>query len=214
MRHLRYENLSLELPAAAYHNPVKDLEMTMPYKIDKQGWVEGIKHLPSPHFNHRPANTSIDLLVIHNISLPPDQFGSSDIEDFFLGKLDSKKHPYFETIKDLKVSAHFVIKRDGEIIQLVSVNDRAWHAGQSSFKGRENCNDYSVGIELEGSDTVDFTERQYRSLSRLTKAITQYFPAITQDRITGHSSIAPGRKTDPGPHFDWNTFLEMLKHAN
>ncbi|MDF2529688.1 MAG: N-acetyl-anhydromuranmyl-L-alanine amidase [Gammaproteobacteria bacterium] len=182
-------------------------------RIDKQGWVEGIRHCPSPFFNKRPANCNIDLLVIHNISLPPGQFGGPEIEDFFQGKLDHSKHPYFETIKGMEVSAHFVIKRTGEMIQFVSVNDRAWHAGKSSFNGKENCNDYSIGIELEGADDIPFTEEQYRSLAGLTQSIMQTFAGINLQRITGHSDIAPSRKTDPGPCFDWKYYREMISHA-
>jgi len=185
----------------------------MQISLDNNGWVGGVKHCVSPHCNARPDGSKIDLLVIHNISLPPTKYGSSDIEDFFQGKLDSSKDPYFETIKHLKVSAHFLIRRTGEIIQFVSVNDRAWHAGQSSFNGRENCNDFSIGIELEGTDFEEFTQAQYSALVEITHIIRHNFPDISLDRITGHSDIAPDRKTDPGPYFDWKKYKGMLSHA-
>ncbi|MDO8954259.1 MAG: 1,6-anhydro-N-acetylmuramyl-L-alanine amidase AmpD [Gammaproteobacteria bacterium] len=185
----------------------------MNFTLNASGWIENIGHCPSPNYGQRPEGMAVDLLVIHNISLPPGEFGGKYIEDFFQNKLDSTKDPYFKTIKDLKVSAHFLIKRDGDIVQFVSVNDRAWHAGVSSFEGRDNCGDFSIGIELEGTDTIDFNEAQYQSLVKLTQTIMNSFPDITLNKITGHSDIAPGRKTDPGPHFNWNAYRERLKHA-
>ncbi|MDF2691516.1 MAG: N-acetylmuramyl-L-alanine amidase, negative regulator of AmpC, AmpD [Gammaproteobacteria bacterium] len=182
----------------------------MKLTLNAKGWVEGLRHCPSPFYNERPANALINLLVIHNISLPPGEFGGHEIEDFFQGKLEHSKHPYFESIKELKVSAHFVIKRSGEIVQFVSVFDRAWHAGKSSFQGKENCNDYSIGIELEGTDDIAFSEQQYQALAKLSHLIMQNFPGITLHRIAGHSDIAPGRKTDPGPCFDWDYYREMM----
>ncbi len=150
-------------------------------------------------------------MVIHNISLPPEQFGGQWIEDFFLNKLDPDRHPYFEKIRDIRVSAHFLIKRDGEILQFVPLDKRAWHAGKSCFQGRDSCNDFSIGIELEGADTIPYTDRQYQSLVELSNTIMEEYPAIDKDRIIGHEHIAPDRKTDPGPAFDWHHFLSMLE---
>lgn len=169
----------------------------------QQGLLSSAKICLSPHFNERPANTSIDMIVIHNISLPPGQFGGGFIEDFFSGKLNPSLHPYFETIKDLRVSSHIVIDRQGLITQFVPFHLRAWHAGESSWQGRDNCNDYSIGIELEGTDDLPFTEAQYLSLNQLVNLLQKTYPAITSDRLVGHSDIAPGRKTDPGRLFDW-----------
>jgi AmpD protein len=174
------------------------------------GWLENTRHLPSPFFDHRPTGTEISLLVIHNISLPPGQYGSNDIEQFFTGKLDAEKHPFFTVIQNMRVSAHCLIRRDGEVIQFVSFVDRAWHAGQSSFAGVDKCNDYSVGIELEGTDYDAYTEAQYSSLAAVTGALQKQYPAITSQRITGHQYIAPLRKTDPGLVFDWRKFRSYL----
>ncbi|MDH4556555.1 1,6-anhydro-N-acetylmuramyl-L-alanine amidase AmpD [Pseudomonas sp. BN417] len=166
------------------------------------GWCQGISHCPSPNFNCRPQG-EISLLVIHNISLPPGQFGTGKVQEFFQNCLNPDEHPYFDGIRDLKVSAHFLIERDGAITQFVSCNERAWHAGVSLFDGRENCNDFSLGIELEGTDDQAFTEPQYAALIALVEQLRLAYPAITPARICGHSDIAPGRKTDPGPAFDW-----------
>lgn len=169
----------------------------------KQHWLVDAEHCPSPHFNQRPAHAVIDMIVIHNISLPPKQFGAQYIKDFFQGKLDHSQHAYFESIKTLKVSAHLLIDRLGQITQFVSFANRAWHAGQSVWQGCENCNDFSIGIELEGADDIAFTESQYRALNTVIHLLQQHYPSISKDRIVGHSDIAPGRKTDPGPAFDW-----------
>ncbi|SDS63532.1 AmpD protein [Halopseudomonas litoralis] len=174
------------------------------------GWLNGIHLCPSAHFNARPDATDISLLVIHNISLPPGQFGTGCVHEFFSGTLDSTADAYFAEIADLRVSAHFLIERDGRITQFVSCLDRAWHAGQSSFAGRDDCNDYSLGIELEGTDEQSFTDLQYASLVTLTRTLQQAFPLISRSRITGHEHIAPGRKTDPGPCFDWARYLDQL----
>jgi AmpD protein len=175
------------------------------------GWLDQAKKVPSPNFNQRPANAEINLLVIHNISLPPDQFDNPYIELFFQNKLPVNDHPYFESLAGVEVSAHFLIKRDGDIIQFVSCHDRAWHAGQSSFCGQHNCNDFSIGIELEGTDVRPYTQAQYKTLSQLTRALQSAYPGITQERITGHSDIAPDRKTDPGESFDWVWFRDSLR---
>ncbi|AVX24552.1 N-acetyl-anhydromuranmyl-L-alanine amidase [Pseudomonas syringae pv. atrofaciens] len=173
------------------------------------GWCDGVRHCPSPNFNARPEG-EISLLVIHNISLPPAQFKTGKVQAFFQNQLDIDEHPYFVGIADLRVSAHFLIERDGEVVQFVSCLDRAWHAGVSSFQGREGCNDFSVGIELEGTDDQPFTEAQYDALIDLTRQLRQAFEAITPERICGHSDVAPGRKTDPGPCFDWARFRAAL----
>jgi AmpD protein len=168
------------------------------------GWLEAARHVPSPNFNARPAHVSVDLLVVHNISLPPGEFGGQGIEQLFTNTLNSAEHPYYATIASLEVSAHFLIRRDGEIVQFVSVDNRAWHAGQSLWCDRDNCNDFSVGIELEGTDDLPYEEIQYTQLQRLVDALRRYFPRLDADAVVGHSDIAPGRKTDPGPAFDWS----------
>lgn len=167
-------------------------------------------YLPSPHYNQRPDETVIDLIVIHNISLPPGVFGGPYIEDFFCGKLDVTQHPYFRTINQLKVSAHLLIKRDAAVTQFVPFALRAWHAGESCFQGRNNCNDFSIGIELEGTDHVPYTEAQYQQLAAITQLLLQVYPAIKKDKIVGHRDIAPQRKTDPGEVFNWKHYLEMI----
>ena len=172
--------------------------------------IADIKFLESPNFNTRPTGTSINLLVIHSISLPPKVYGSNHIENFFLNKLDHSLDPFFEEIKELKVSSHLLIKRDGEIIQFVPFNMRAWHAGESSFDGKDNCNDYSIGIELEGADDDDFEDIQYDKLCEVTIALQDEYKNITKENIKGHSDIAPGRKTDPGLFFNWDRYLDNV----
>lgn len=173
------------------------------------GWCEGVQSCPSPNFNERPEG-EVSLLVIHNISLPPAQFGTGKVQQFFQNQLDYSEHPYFQSIAHLRVSAHFLIERDGKVTQFVSCLDRAWHAGVSCFQGREGCNDFSVGIELEGTDEQPFTDAQYAALLGLTVQLRRRFPAIGIDGIRGHSDIAPGRKTDPGPYFDWARYRAAL----
>lgn len=155
---------------------------------------------PSINFNQRPDGTDITLVVIHNISLPPGEFDNDYIEDFFTNQLQTNQHPYFKTLTDVRVSAHLLIKRDGRIIQFVDFNQRAWHAGRSSFNQIDDCNNYSIGIELEGTDTTPYETLQYQSLNQVLSILKTYYP-ITD--VRGHSEIAPGRKTDPGPAFDW-----------
>ena len=176
------------------------------------GWFEGVQHCPSPNCNARPSD-EISLLVIHNISLPPAQFATGKVQEFFQNRLDVTEHPYFAGFADLRVSAHFLIERDGAITQFVSCLERAWHAGVSLFDGREGCNDFSLGIELEGTDDLPFTDAQYRALSALTRQLQAAFSAITTERIQGHSDIAPGRKTDPGPAFDWARYRAALEQG-
>lgn len=172
------------------------------------GWVDGIQHCPSPHFDERP-DADISLLVLHNISLPPGQFGTGAVQALFQGTLDCSAHPYFEGLVGLRVAAHFLIERDGTVVQFVSCNKRAWHAGVSTFQGRERCNDYSIGIELEGTDEQPFTAEQYAQLIPLVQALQRTYAAITPQRVCGHSDIAPNRKTDPGPYFDWSVLRQQ-----
>ncbi|MCL1887202.1 MAG: 1,6-anhydro-N-acetylmuramyl-L-alanine amidase AmpD [Betaproteobacteria bacterium] len=171
--------------------------------IDENGWCKQAESLLSPNHDSRPAGTRINLIVIHNISLPPRQYGGSFIADLFLNRLDFDAHPYFNQLRALRVSAHFLIRRDGKLIQFVSINDRAWHAGVSDFQGRVQCNDFSVGIEMEGSDHEPFTGLQYTILAELTAALCVRYPITA---VTGHEQIAPSRKTDPGPYFDWRRY--------
>lgn len=175
------------------------------YTIDADGWCAGARRLPSPNFDPRPPGMPIDLLVIHNISLPPGQFGGPYIASLFSNTLDHAAHPYFEQLRPLRVSAHFLVLRTGELMQFVSADARAWHAGVSLFDGRERCNDFSIGIELEGSDFVPFEPAQYRCLAALTHALQRRYPLTS---VIGHEHIAPGRKTDPGPCFDWLGYRE------
>ena len=166
------------------------------------GWCAGVRHCPSAHCNERPQG-EISLLVLHNISLPPGQFGAGKVQEFFTSGLNASEHAYFAGIADMRVSAHFFIERDGQISQFVSCLQRAWHAGVSSFAGRDNCNDFSLGIELEGTDDLPYSEAQYDALVPLVQQLLAAYPALSVERICGHSDIAPGRKTDPGPAFDW-----------
>ncbi len=173
------------------------------WQIDPAGWCLQASRQASPNYSVRPDPTDITLLVIHNISLPAGQFGGTAITALFQNCLDCSSHDSFESLRALKVSSHFLIRRDGALLQFVSVLDRAWHAGVSSFEGRAACNDFSVGIELEGTDDVPFESAQYDALRLLTQALLAHLP-ITN--IVGHSEIAPGRKTDPGPYFDWGRY--------
>ena len=172
--------------------------------------IKNIKYIRSPNFNERSQNSSIKLIVIHAISLPPKEYGGDYVENFFLNKLKISDHEYFKEIKDLKVSSHLYIKRDGEIIQFVPFDKRAWHAGESSFNGEYDCNDFSIGIELEGSDCDNFTDNQYQVLIDVTKQLMNEYPDIKKNSIKGHSDIAPGRKTDPGDKFEWTRYLNKI----
>ena len=176
----------------------------------RAGWLDGATRCPSPNCNVRPDPADISLLVIHNISLPPGEYGNGCVSEFFCNALDCDAHPYFDEIRDMEVSAHLLVERDGSVTQFVSLDERAWHAGASEFCGRSNCNDFSIGIELEGCDTEAYTDAQYKSLAAITGEIMRSYPGITRDRIAGHADIAPGRKTDPGPAFDWDRYLGML----
>jgi len=176
-------------------------------RIDENGRLVEAQWLPSPNFDARAAG-DIELLVIHNISLPPDEFGGDGVQRLFTNTLDRDAHPYYRTIPEGRVSSHFYIRRDGQLIQFVSCQQRAWHAGASAWQGRGRCNDFAIGIELEGSDNVPFTGAQYAVLHDLTIALRAAYPI---QGIAGHSHIAPGRKTDPGPHFDWQRYLTSLR---
>ncbi|TNH05466.1 1,6-anhydro-N-acetylmuramyl-L-alanine amidase AmpD [Testudinibacter sp. TR-2022] len=184
--------------------------MILPPQRIQHGWLQPVRKISSPHFDARPDPDDISLLVIHYISLPPEQFGGNFIDQLFLGKLEPNIHPYFAEIYQQRVSAHCLINRLGEITQYVSFADRAWHAGLSCFQGREKCNDFAIGIELEGSNNQPFTAAQYRTLQQLTTLIMQNYPQITPERIVGHSDISPGRKIDPGQFFDWQRYLSGI----
>lgn len=168
--------------------------------LDAAGWLQGVTRVDSPNHDARPAGMAITLIVIHAISLPPGQFGGNAVTELFTNRLDPQAHPYFARIAEQRVSAHFFIHRDGAVTQFVSCNERAWHAGVSCWQGRERCNDFSLGIELEGDVQTDFAPRQYQVLERVVAKLRRHFPI---ESIAGHADIAPGRKTDPGPHFDW-----------
>lgn len=177
-------------------------------KLNDQGLIEGVRYVASPNCDERPAGCAIDLLVIHYISLPPGEFGGGAIEAFFMNRLDAGAHPFFATIAELRASAHFLVRRDGEVIQFVPCVKRAWHAGESSWKGRSRCNDFSIGIEVEGDGEVPFTAAQYRRLAALTRLLMARYPIA---EIVGHSDIAPTRKVDPGPQFDWARYRAMVE---
>ncbi len=176
----------------------------------QQGLLERCLFKASPNINTRPNINDIRLIIIHGISLPPEQFGSQCIDDFFLNQLNPEAHPYFKEICHLQVSAHLLIRRDGTITQFVPFEERAWHAGISTFNGKGNCNDFSIGIELEGTDQLAYTEVQYLELSRCCRSLIHKYPLITTDNIVGHSDVAPGRKTDPGESFDWKKLRALL----
>ena len=167
-------------------------------------------YIASPNMDDRPDDAEINLLVIHSISLPPGEYGGNNIERLFTNLLPAEAHPYFQHIHQLEVSAHVLIKRDGSITQFVPFNKRAWHAGESCYQGNERCNDFSIGIELEGTDTDPFEDKQYEALAELVNCLCQHYPSITTQRIAGHSDIAPGRKTDPGSGFDWDKLSALL----
>lgn len=180
-------------------------------RVNNMGWLEDARHVISPNHDPRPVDAVIDTLVIHNISLPPGQFGGPHVEAFFTNQLDACVDPFFEQIKTACVSSHLFIRRDGEIVQFVSFTQRAWHAGESWFDGRSRCNDFSIGIELEGTDVDPYDDRQYDALVTVTEVIRAAYPAITPARIIGHCHIAPHRKSDPGAVFDWPRYLSKLQ---
>lgn len=181
----------------------------MSLQLDRHGWLRPaptVRLLPSPNCDARPAGATVSLLVIHNISLPPNEFGGPHVAGLFLNRLDYGAHPWFERLRNLRVSAHFFIRRNGEIVQFVSADKRAWHAGVSRFGRRERCNDFSIGIELEGTDILPYTDAQYTNLAKLTRTLRARYPLRA---ARGHEHIAPGRKTDPGPAFNWSRFGRM-----
>lgn len=172
------------------------------------GWLEGAHRTPSPNHDARPAGTAVELLVVHHISLPPGRFSGDAVQRLFTNRLDHDAHPFFAQLRGLRVSAHFLLRRRGELLQFVDCDARAWHAGASSFLGRERCNDFSVGVELEGDGETPFTQAQYRRLAALTAALCVRYPLRW---VAGHSDVAPGRKTDPGPCFDWARYLASVR---
>ena len=178
--------------------------------IDDAGWLQSVDVFRSPNFDARPDGAAIKLVVVHGISLPPGEYGGGHIQQFFCNKLDPGLHPYFATICDMTVSAHCLVERDGNILQFVSFRERAWHAGASQWRGESACNNFSIGIELEGCDTDPYTEAQYASLASLIRVLRATYADIAADAITGHSDIAPGRKTDPGASFDWDKLEARL----
>jgi AmpD protein len=182
----------------------------MTYTIER-GWLREARRVPSPNYGQRPGACAPELLVIHNISLPPGCYGGDCIERFFTNRLDWDEHPYFEDIRAVEVSAHLLIQRAGELLQFVGFGERAWHAGVSCYEGRSNCNDFSVGIELEGTDDDPYTDVQYATLSAVTKVLIAHYPRMSLHKIVGHSDIAPGRKSDPGPAFDWPRYRRLLQ---
>ena len=175
--------------------------------LDERGYANLARQVRSPNHDARPAGTVVSLLVVHGISLPPGEFGGDGITRLFTNRLDARAHPYYAAIAGMKVSAHFLIRRDGELVQFVGCHERAWHAGASAWNGRERCNDFSIGIELEGADDIAYAAAQYTMLARLIRVLRRTFPI---DDIVGHADIAPGRKTDPGPAFDWARLRRLL----
>ncbi len=169
----------------------------------RSGWLTPARHCPSPNHDARPNGVAVSLLVVHGISLPPGQFGGPYIDQLFCNALEPERHPFFASVCELRVSAHALIRRDGELVQYVPLNCRAWHAGLSRFQGREGCNAFSIGIELEGTDRQSYERAQYQKLAAVYRAIENHFPALQADCLVGHSDISPGRKSDPGPAFDW-----------
>lgn len=176
-------------------------------RLDASGLLDAAQFIASPNFDERPPDMDVNLLVIHNISLPPGEYGGNGVIELFTNRIDPQAHPYYQTVQGLNVSSHFFIRRDGEVIQFVRCNQRAWHSGASSWQGRERCNDFSIGIELEGSDAEPFADAQYATLTMLTQCLCGRYPI---QHVVGHSDIAPGRKTDPGPYFEWERYRRSL----
>tara|TARA_R110000823_G_scaffold91174_5_gene201154 strand:+ start:1956 stop:2552 length:597 start_codon:yes stop_codon:yes gene_type:complete len=174
------------------------------------GWLRQARRVPSPNYGARPEGCAPELLVIHNISLPPGCYEGDCVERFFSNRLDWEEHPWFAEIRGQQVSAHLLVRRDGELVQFVDFGERAWHAGLSHYAGRDNCNDFSIGIELEGTDDDPYTDMQYTALVAVTRILLAGYPKLHRENIVGHSDIAPGRKTDPGPAFDWHRYRQAL----
>ncbi|MGN8159931.1 1,6-anhydro-N-acetylmuramyl-L-alanine amidase AmpD [Salinisphaera sp. SWV1] len=182
-------------------------------RIDQHGWLRGVRRVLSPNHDTRPAGIAVDTLVVHGITLPPGRFGHGQVDALFSRTLNPAAHPFYAGIAHLQVSAHLLIERTGRLTQYVGFDDRAWHAGLSRFDGRERVNDFGVGIELEGTDACPYAPAQYRGLAAVSAALLLHYPGMNRSRIVGHSDIAPGRKTDPGPAFDWAAFNRLLDRA-
>jgi AmpD protein len=198
MRTMRRQSSAQSRPARLAVDPLR-------------GILDGARQVPSPNCDDRPAGTVADLLVVHGISLPPGEFGGPWIDRLFTNTLPRDAHPYFESVADLRVSSHLLVRRDGELVQYVPFHRRAWHAGVSSWEGRERCNDFAIGIELEGTDAAPYESTQYAALARVIAALCRAYPALSPGRLVGHSDIAPGRKTDPGPAFDWPRLRSLVQ---
>jgi len=184
-------------------------------KIDAAtGLLQEAEYIPSPNCDERPEGETLDLIVLHNISLPPGEFGDGWIEKLFTNALPADAHPYFEEIADIQVSAHVLIRRTGEVLQFVPFHQRAWHAGASEYQGRTRCNDFSVGIEMEGTDELPYEDAQYAALIQVLEALIDAYPGLDDEHITGHEHIAPGRKTDPGLAFDWERLGRELQNSD
>jgi len=182
------------------------------YRVDRAtGTIEPAIQCPSPNHDDRPVGSEPELLIVHGISLPPGEYGGRKVEEFFCNRLDPTLHPYFEEIVDMRVSAHLLLERDGRLLQFVSFDNRAWHAGESTFRGRNCCNDFAIGIELEGTDETPYSDAQYAGLAGITLAICAAYPGIRPATIAGHCDVAPGRKSDPGPAFDWLRLYDGLQ---
>ncbi len=187
--------------------PPTDAARSSGPRLDSAGWLAGAKRRVSPNCDARPAGTPVSLIIVHGISLPPGEFGGDGVERLFTNRLDSRAHPYYAGLAGLRVSSHFFVRRDGGMVQFVPCEMRAWHAGASAWRGRERCTDYSIGIELEGTDTRPYTARQYHRLARLVRALQRHYPIA---HVAGHSDVAPGRKTDPGTAFEWRRLRTLL----
>lgn len=191
------------------------MDLYSQFRLDRDSeWLQGVRRVLSPNHDERPAGTEIELLVIHGISLPPGEFGGGYIDQLFTNTLSPGDHPYFSGIAKLQLSSHVLINRKGEVTQYVPFTRRAWHAGESEFQGRMQCNNFSIGIELEGCDDQPYTEKQYDTLTSLTLALRRHWPAIENDHIVGHCHISPERKTDPGPLFDWPYYFKLLDKSD
>jgi len=188
-----------------------ELNVASEFSVDPEsGLISPARQCLSPNRDARPEGASLDMVVLHGISLPPGELGGGEIEALFLNRLDWDSHPYFDEIRGMEVSAHLLIRRDGELIQFVPFTERAWHAGESFFRGRSRCNDFSIGIELEGEDDTPYDERQYQILPDVLRAVSAAYPAISPRELAGHCDVAPGRKSDPGPAFDWLRLYDAL----
>ena len=189
------------------------MSVAVPHIDRATGFLTGVRQVLSPHFDARPSGALPELLVVHGISLPPGEFGGPWIDRLFTGTLPWDEHPSFKQIEGLRASAHALVRRDGQIVQYVPFGERAWHAGQSAWRGRTGCNDFSIGVELEGTDDMPYTDAQYEALAALSAALIATYPSLSAQTIAGHSEVSPGRKTDPGPSFDWARFRALLDQA-